>query len=70
MTNYKFSNVKRENYFSQVMDKIPQSNLNDEEVFKILIELTDEMRRNNCYSTEFSKAIFKEVENRIGSTIL
>ena len=71
MVAQKFSNTSEEAYVSKMIDRLNSEsgkNMNDEDALKLLIDLTDELRRRKVYSSVYKELIFDEVDKRVAST--
>lgn len=67
MLTHKFSNITENTYVSKLIDQLNTDEgkkLNNEQALRVLIDLTDELRRTKRYSSEHQELILKEVEKR------
>lgn len=71
MVTHKFStNAAKEGYVSRMIQQMNTDmgkTLNDEQALRVLIDLTDELRRSDNYSPEFKQLIFDEVDKRVAA---
>lgn len=68
MVTQKFTNICESAYVSRLIDQMNTEKgqeLDDEKALRVLIDLTDELRRNKSYSPEHRELIFKEVDKRV-----
>lgn len=68
MSIHKFSNINESTYVSRLINQLNTEKgkeLNDEQAIKVLIDLTDELRRSKKYSPEYKEMIFNEVDKRV-----
>lgn len=69
MVSNKFQDIHQESYVLNVLARLSESdvtyNEDDEKALRILIDLTDELRRNKKYTPEFRELIFGEVDKRV-----
>lgn len=68
MMTHKFSNLNDSSYVSRVIKQMNTTkgrNLDDEQALRVLIDLTDELRRVKKYSSEDKTLIFNEVDKRV-----
>lgn len=71
MVAQKFSNMSEEAYVSKMIDRLNSESgksMDDEDALKLLIDLTDELRRRKVYSSVHKELIFGEVDKRVAST--
>lgn len=74
MASNKFQDLRSDDYVMNILSKmqdIESSYKGDnEKVLRVLIDLTDELRRSNLYTNKHRELIFREVDSRIGKTSL
>ena len=70
MVSQKFSNISEETYVAKIIRQLNTEagkSIDDEQALKLLIDLTDELRRRKKYSSEHQELIFGEVDKRVAS---
>ena len=71
MVAQKFSNLSEDTYVSKMIGQLNSENgkrIDDEHALKLLIDLTDELRRRKAYSSKHQELIFDEVDKRVAAS--
>lgn len=70
MVSQKFSNIAEESYVAKMIGQLNTEagkSIDDEQALRLLIDLTDELRRRKKYSSEHKELIFGEVDKRVAA---